>query len=80
MIVDFTLGIKVSLNGEFGVVINSVTDENNLCGLIRWDTSTISDIEDWRGQFGTFISLGGKIINQDYEFKFINNNGTLKNG
>ncbi len=72
--------MKVSQNGEFGVVIKSKLDTLNLCGVIRWDNSRENDTEDWRGQFGTFIQLGGKIINQDYEFKFINDNGTLKNG
>jgi hypothetical protein len=78
MSIDFNLGIKVSLDGEFGIVINSVTDENNLYGLIRWDTPKISDLEDWRGQFSSFIQLGGKILDENYAFKFINDDGSLK--
>ncbi|WP_299444294.1 hypothetical protein [uncultured Aquimarina sp.] len=75
---DFVHGTKVSLNDEFGVVIISQSDEPNFCGMIRWDTPKESDNEDWRGMFGTFLSEGGQIINQDYEFKFINDDGTLK--
>jgi hypothetical protein len=37
-----------------------------------------NDIEDWRGLFGNFLQAGGQVINQDHEFKFIDNNGQLK--
>ncbi|WP_452227601.1 hypothetical protein [Lacinutrix sp. MEBiC02404] len=75
---DFTHGTKVSLNGEFGVVIKSELDEPNFCGIIRWDTNQETDEEDWRGVFGTFLNQGGKIINDNHQFEFINDDGTLK--
>ena len=68
----------MSLNDEFGVVLNKIS-ENNLFGLIRWDTKNENDIEDWRGLFGSFLQIGGKIIGQDHKFKFINDDGTIKN-
>lgn len=75
---DFIYGMKVSLDNEFGVVIKDKLNESNLCGLIRWDTSKENDIEDWRGQFGTFISIGGKILDNNYTFQFINDDGSLQ--
>ena len=67
--------MKVSLNGEFGVVINSY---NQNFEVIRWDTNTQNDSEDWTGQFGSFLQIGGKILDDDYKFKFINDDGSLK--
>ena len=75
---DFTHGTKVSLNGEFGIVIKSELDEPNFCGIIHWDSNQESDNEDWRGMFGTFLNQGGKIIDQNHQFEFINDDGTLK--
>ncbi|AEE20237.1 hypothetical protein [Dokdonia sp. 4H-3-7-5] len=75
---DFVHGTKVSLDGEFGVVIKSELDEPNFCGIIRWDSNKESDNEDWRGMFGTFINQGGLIIDQNHQFEFINDDGTLK--
>lgn len=74
----FLLGTKVSMNNEFGLVLDKNEDWNEY-GLIRWDTDKENDIEDWRGLFGSFLQSGGQIINQDYEFKFINNEGMRKN-
>ena len=76
---DFFIGMKVSLDNEFGVVIKSESDNQNIHGVIRWDTPNENDLEDWRGLFGTFISSGGEIINSDYTFKFITDEGNLKN-
>ena len=75
---DFIHGMKVHQNGEYGVVIKSELDTANLCGVIRWDNSRENDSEDWRGQFGTFIQLGGKVIEDNYSFHFINDDGSLK--
>lgn len=75
---DFNFGMKVSLNNEFGVVIKDEFDKPNFCGVIRWDTSKENDIEDWRGQFGAFVNIGGKILNDNYSFRFINDDGSLK--
>jgi hypothetical protein len=72
---DFEIGMKVFLNDEFGIVIKSELNDVELIGIIRWDTPKMNDLEDWSGLFGTFISLGGKIINEDYRFKFIDDNG-----
>ncbi|MCL1674005.1 hypothetical protein [Elizabethkingia meningoseptica] len=74
---DFLSGTKLTLNEENGVVLNE--EENGNFGKIRWDTNKENDIEDWCGQFGSFLDAGGKILNQDFEFKYINDDGTLKN-
>jgi hypothetical protein len=74
---EFIPGTKVSLKGEFGVVLDKSVD-GNLVGFIRWDTEDENDVEDWRGLFGTFLQSGGRIADQDFDFKFIDNNGQLK--
>lgn len=74
---DFLPLTKVELSGEFGVVLQQ-ENESDLPGLIRWDSNIENDIEDWRGLFGSFIDLGGKIIAKDYQFKFIHDDGTIK--
>lgn len=75
---DFEIGMKVSLNGETGIVVRSELDEPNFYGVIRWDTKSKSDFESWNGLFGSFLQQGGKIINSSYQFEFINEDGTLK--
>jgi len=70
--------MKVSLNGEFGIVVKSEFDKPDFYGLIRWDNSKESDFEDWRGQFGTFKSLGGQILDKTHQFEFITDDGNLK--
>jgi hypothetical protein len=70
-------GTKVSLHNEFGVVLDKTAD-SNLYGLIRWDTNRENDTEDWRGLFGVFLQAGGQVINQDYVFEFINDDGSTK--
>ncbi|KAF2326375.1 hypothetical protein [Flavobacterium ginsenosidimutans] len=75
---DFNYGMKVSLNNELGVVIKDELDKPNFCGVIRWDTAIENDTEDWRGQFGTFIRIGGKILDNNYSFQFINDDGSFK--
>ncbi len=78
MEIEFSIGMKVSLSGEYGIVITSNLEEINQYGIIRWDTEKENDIEDWRGMFGTFISMGGNILEEDHIFKFINDHGSLK--
>lgn len=73
---SFEYGMKVSLNNETGVLIQ--TKDSNEPGVIRWDTKNESDYEDWTGLFGSFISSGCKIIDDNHTFKFINDNGSLK--
>lgn len=73
---DFVKGTKVSLHNEFGVVLDK-TNDNKLYGLIRWDTSKENDIEDWSGLFGSFLQASRQVISQDYQFKFINDDGTM---
>lgn len=75
---DFEIGMKVFLNGEFGVVIKSVFDIPNFYGLIRWDTEKENDVEIWNGLFGSFIQNGGKVIDQSHNFVYINDDGALK--
>jgi hypothetical protein len=73
---DFLPKTIVSLDNEFGVVLDKTTG-NNLFGLILWDTEN-KYIEDWCGLFGSFLQAGGQVIEQDYEFTFINKDGTEK--
>lgn len=75
---EFITGMKVSLGSEVGVVVFSELDQLDFCGIIRWDTINENDFEDWRGQFGNFIQLGGRILNENYDFKFINDDGSRK--
>jgi hypothetical protein len=74
---EFVPGTKVLLKDEFGVVLDRTVD-NSLIGLIRWDSEKENDVEDWRGLFGSFLQSGGQVVGQDYEFKFIDDNGQLK--
>ena len=48
-ITDFIYGVKVTQNGEFGVIIKAEPDCPNLYGIIRSDNSRENDTEDWRG-------------------------------
>ena len=74
---EFIPGTKVSLKNEFGVVLDK-TEDSDLVGLIRWDSEKENDIEDWRGLFGSFLQSGGQVIDEGYEFKFIDDKGQLK--
>lgn len=74
---DFLPGTKLMLNEENGVVLD--VEINGIFGKIRWDTNKENDIEDWSGLLGSFFDGGGKILNQDFKFKHINDDGTLKN-
>ena len=75
---EFSYGMKVTQNGEFGIVIKAEPDWPNMYGIIRWDNSRENDTEDWRGQFGAFIQIGGKILDENYSFEFINDDISLK--
>ncbi|WP_207535679.1 hypothetical protein [Desertivirga arenae] len=70
---------KVWLNGKYGVVLDR-TEGNSLYGFIRWDSNKSEDIEDWRGPIGRFLAAGGEVISQDYEFEFINDDGSIVTG
>lgn len=72
---DFLPGSIVCLNGEYGVVLQDF--EGGLFGLIRWDTDRPQDTEDWRGIWSNFVTMGGKVL-EEYEFRFINIDGSLK--
>ncbi len=76
----FYFGMKVTLNGESGIVIKGEgnSDWDKEPGIIRWDTNKEMDTEDWRGLFGSFKDSGGKEIDANTEFKFINDAGKLK--
>jgi hypothetical protein len=74
---EFVPGTKVSMKNDYGVVLGTTLD-NDLIGLIRWDTENQEDVEDWRGLFGSFLQSGGQIIDQGYTFKFIDDKGQLK--
>ncbi len=81
--------MKVLLNGEYGVVVDHFAIEGHpfgnwegsnvkIYGIIRWDSERQSDFEDWRGQWGNFVAQGGRSINKDYPFLFINDDGTFR--
>jgi len=63
------------LSGEYGLVLKDATD--GLYGLVRWDTEKAQDTEDWTGLWGTFVAMGGRVL-EEYEFKFIGPDGSLK--
>ncbi|WP_336703572.1 hypothetical protein [Chryseobacterium indologenes] len=73
---DFQVGTKVFLDNEYGIIVNLKLHENST--VIRWDTSVENDFEDWSGMWGSFVQMGGKIIDPGYQFKYINEDGTLK--
>ena len=77
---DFYPFMKVTLGEKNGVVTSELrtSEDRSHYGVIRWDTSKETDIEDWRGLWGTFVSMGGREIGLDYQFRFINDDGTLK--
>jgi len=69
---EFLPGTKLTLNNENGIVLNEET--NGIYGKILWDTEKENNIEDWSGLIGSFIDSGGKILNQNFEFKYIKDN------
>lgn len=73
---DFRSGTKVFLDNEYGVIIDLKI--HRLSTVIRWDTPKENDIEDWCSMWDTFFDVGGKIINRDHQFKYINDDGSLK--
>ncbi len=90
---DFYPKMKVKLNGEHGIVLDVFNEWDGIYyvegkkqqgipsksyGLIRWDTNKEHDTEDWRGMYGSFIDSGGVEINQEHQFKYINQDGGLK--
>ncbi|RXK61012.1 hypothetical protein ESA94_10050 [Lacibacter luteus] len=79
--------MKVTLNGECGVVTEEFVEvkdniqqvgRTKLYGLICWDTNKQPDFEDWRGLWWTFVAQGGTELNNNHQFKFINDDGTSK--
>jgi len=79
---DFYPFMKVSLEGRNGVVTAEVRTgmDRSHYGVIRWDSNNEAELEDWRGLWETFIEMGGHEIGRDYQFRFINDDGTLKGG
>lgn len=71
---EFKKGTKVFLNGKYGVIV----DIDDLSTIIRWDTAKENDFEDWFSCWGSFVEMGGKIIDEGYAFIHIEDNGTLK--
>lgn len=76
----FYIGMKVTLNNEYGVVIERTRDADwdKEPGIIRWDSNKQNDEEDWRGLYGSFVDSGGKEIDSTHQFQFINENGELR--
>ncbi|AZA51837.1 hypothetical protein [Chryseobacterium sp. G0201] len=73
---DFNPRTKVFLDDEYGVVLDIM--RSGFYGMVRWDTPKELDNEDWIGLFGVFTQIGGKIIDQNHQFKYINDDGSLK--
>jgi hypothetical protein len=76
----FEVGNKIDLLGEFGVVVKTydLDDKNIIVGgslVVRWDTKIEADYEICSGNLEPFIIK----IDQDYEFQYINDDGTEKN-
>ncbi|WP_228452041.1 hypothetical protein [Chryseobacterium sp. G0186] len=61
---------------EYGVVTGIKKNESST--VIRWDTPDERDTEDWCRIWGSFVVAGGRIVDQDYQFKYINDDGSLK--
>ena len=76
----FYIGMKVSFNGEYGIVIKpkESSDWDKEPGIIRWDTNKQIDEEDWRGLYGSFVEAGGKEIDSSHQFQFINEDGRYR--
>ena len=69
---DFDVGMKVRLDGNIGLVIESPKDNtSHLSGIILWDTSELNDTEDWRGLWGTCKRSGGEVLPQSTVFHYI---------
>lgn len=73
---EFRIGAKVVLDGEYGVIVDFKEHESST--IIRWDTPKENDFEDWCSMWGPFVQVGGKIIDQNYQFRYINDDGSLK--
>jgi len=75
----FEVGNKIDLLGDFGVVVQTYDlDENNaIIGgdlIVRWDSRIEADYESCSGNLEPFIVR----IEEDYEFIYINDDGTEK--
>lgn len=71
------LGKIITYKGKYGVLVLSsdfgLDDENNDTAVcIRWDTNKKFDFEEYVG--GNWV---GNFVNNSYEFKFINKDGTF---
>jgi len=73
----FKVGTKVFLDDEHGVIID-LKGHHEFSTFIRWDTAKENDVEDWFSMWGSFFEAGGKIISEDHKFKYINDDGSLK--
>ncbi|GAE64735.1 hypothetical protein H3Z85_02590 [Chryseobacterium indologenes] len=73
---NITIGSKVILDQEYGVLTNCKEHESST--IILWDTPDEKDFEDWSGLWESFVTMGGAIAHPDFQFKYINGDGTLK--
>ncbi|ROI02687.1 hypothetical protein EGI16_13780 [Chryseobacterium sp. G0240] len=73
---NIEIGTKVFLDNEYGVLTNLKKHEHST--IIRWDTPDERDFEDWCGLWESFVKAGGEITDQNYQFKYINDDGSLK--
>jgi hypothetical protein len=75
----FDVGNKIDLLGDFGVVVQTydLDKDNIIVGgdlIVRWDSKIEADYESCSGSLESFIVR----IEQDYEFTYINDDGTEK--
>ncbi|PKF74340.1 hypothetical protein [Chryseobacterium sp. PMSZPI] len=74
---NIKIGTKVFLGNEYGVLTHLKEHEHST--IIRWDTLDERDLEDWCGMWDSFVKAGGEIVDENYQFRHINDDGSLKN-
>jgi hypothetical protein len=74
----FEIGDKVCLVNRIGVVVQTYQLENNIVTggklIVCWDSPVDCDFEVIRGEKENFLFR----IDQNYEFEYINDDGTKK--
>ncbi len=56
---NITIGSKVILDQEYGVLTNCKEHESST--IIRWDTPDEKDFEDWSGLWESFVTMGEQL-------------------
>ena len=70
------IGTKLQMdNGSLGIQEGLIIEDDGWNGIVRWDTEDIDDDEQLGDNFSHF---GIRILPSDWEFKYINDDGTRK--